>query len=242
MARIPWKIWSSPQSQQKSPRCTTWMQSQKWQNDLCSFPRQTIQYTVIQVYVPTRNAEESEVAQCYENLQELLELALKKDVHFIIGDWNAKVGSQEVPGLTSKFDLGVQNEAGQRLTVFPRECICHSKYPLLTTQETILHMAITGWAVPKSDWLYSLQPKMEKLYTVSKNESGSWLWLRSCTPYRVSLCLSLSLSVSLCLSLSLYIYIYIYIYIFIVIWSYLAIDFLFTSCILHKISDKPYTF
>ena len=76
---------------------------------------------VIQVYVPTRNVEESEVEQFYENLQDLLELTLKKDVHFIIGDWNAKVGSQEIPGLTGKFGLVVQNEAGQRLTEFFQE-------------------------------------------------------------------------------------------------------------------------
>ena len=83
--------------------------------------KQTIQYTVIQVYVPTRNVKESEVEQFYENLQDLLELTLKKDVHFIIGDWNAKVGSQEIPGLTGKFGLVVQNEAGQRLTEFFQE-------------------------------------------------------------------------------------------------------------------------
>ena len=68
--------------------------------------KQTIQYTVIQVYVPTRNVEESEVEQFYENLQDLLELTLKKDVHFIIGDWNAKVGSQEISGVIGKFGLG----------------------------------------------------------------------------------------------------------------------------------------
>ena len=67
------------------------MQSQKWQNDLCSFPRQTIQYTVIQVYAPTSNAEEAEVEWFYENLQDLLELTPKKDVLFIIGDWNANL-------------------------------------------------------------------------------------------------------------------------------------------------------
>ena len=71
--------------------------------------------TVIQVYAPTRNAEEAEVERFYEDLQDLLELTAKKDVFFIIGDWNAKVGSQETPGLTGKFGLGVQNEAGQRL-------------------------------------------------------------------------------------------------------------------------------
>ena len=90
------------------------MQSQKRQNDLCSFPRQTIQYTVIQVYAPTSNAEEAEVERFYEVLQDLLELTPKKDVLFIIGGCNAKVGSQ-TPGVTGKFGLGIRNEAGQRL-------------------------------------------------------------------------------------------------------------------------------
>ena len=71
--------------------------------------------TVIQVYAPTSNAEEAEVEWFYEDLQNLLELTPKKDVLFIIRDWNAKVGSQEIPGITSKFGLGVQNKAGQRL-------------------------------------------------------------------------------------------------------------------------------
>ena len=77
--------------------------------------------TVIQVYAPTSNAEEAEVEQFYEDLQDLLELTSKKDVLFIIGEWSAKVGSQETPGLTGKFGLGMQNEAGQRLTEFWRE-------------------------------------------------------------------------------------------------------------------------
>ena len=67
--------------------------------------------------------------------------------------------------------------------VLPRERTGHSKHPLPTTQEKTLHMDITRWSTLKSDWLYSLQPKMEKLYTVSKNKTGSWLWLRSWTPY-----------------------------------------------------------
>ena len=74
--------------------------------------------TVIQVYAPTSNAEEAEVEQFYEDLQDLLKLTPKKDVLFIIGDWNAKVGSQEIPEVAGKFGLGVQNEAGQRLTEF----------------------------------------------------------------------------------------------------------------------------
>ena len=77
--------------------------------------------TVIQVYAPTNNSEEAEVEQFYEDLQDLLELTPKKGVLFIIGDWNAKVGSQEITGVTGKTGLGVQNEAGQRLTEFCRE-------------------------------------------------------------------------------------------------------------------------
>ena len=74
--------------------------------------------TVIQVYAPTRNAEEAEVERFYEDLQDLLELTPQKDVLFILGDWNAKVGSQETPGVTGKFGLGMWNEAGQRLIEF----------------------------------------------------------------------------------------------------------------------------
>ena len=78
-------------------------------------------FTIIQVYAPTSNAEEAEVQRFYEDLQDLLELTPKKDVLFIIGDWNAKVGSREIPGVTGKFGLGMRNEAGQRLTEFSQE-------------------------------------------------------------------------------------------------------------------------
>ena len=77
--------------------------------------------TVIQVYAPTSNAEEAEVEWFYEDLKDLLELTLKKEVLFITGDWDAKVGSQETPGVTGKFGLGIWNEAGQRLTEFCQE-------------------------------------------------------------------------------------------------------------------------
>ena len=77
--------------------------------------------TVIQVYAPTSNAEEAEVEQFYEDLQYLLELTHKKDVLFLIGDWNTKIGSQEIPGVTGKFGLGVEKEAGQRLIEFGQE-------------------------------------------------------------------------------------------------------------------------
>ena len=85
------------------------------------FQGKTFDITVIQVYAPTSNAEEAEVECFYEHLQDLLELTPKKDVLFIIGDWNAKVGSQEIPRVTGKFGLGVQNEAGQRVTEFFHE-------------------------------------------------------------------------------------------------------------------------
>ena len=107
--------------------------------------------TVIQLYAPASNAEGAEVEQFYKYLQGLLELTPKKDILFIIGDWNAKVGSQEIPGITGKFGLGVQNEAGQRLRVFPREYTGHSKHPLPTTREKTLHVDITRWSISKSN-------------------------------------------------------------------------------------------
>ena len=97
------------------------------QNDrmisLC-FQSKPFNITVIQAYAPTSNAEEAEVEWFYEDLQDLWELTPKKDVLFIIGDWNAKVGSQETPGVTGKFGLGMQNEAGQRLIEFCQEMHC----------------------------------------------------------------------------------------------------------------------
>ena len=95
--------------------------------------------TVIQVYAPASNAEEGEVERFYEDLQDLLELTPQKDVLFILGDWNAKVGSQETPGVTGIFGIRVQNEAGQRLIEFCQvrcyERTGHSKYPLPIKQD-----------------------------------------------------------------------------------------------------------
>ena len=105
-----------PLSQQKTPKCL--VQSQKWQNNLC-FQGKPFSITVIQAYAPTSNAEEAQ--WLYEDLQDLLELTPKKGVLFIIGAWSAKVGSQEILGVTGKFGIGVQNEAGQRLTEFCQE-------------------------------------------------------------------------------------------------------------------------
>ena len=99
--------------------------------------------SVIQVYAPTSNTEEAEVEWFNEDLQDLLELTPKTDVIFIIGDWNAKVGSKKIPRVTGKFGLEVRNEAGENNRVLPRECSGHSKHPLPRTQEKTLHMDIT---------------------------------------------------------------------------------------------------
>ena len=107
--------------------------------------------TVIQVYTPTSNTEEAEVERFYEDLQDLLELTPKKDVLFIIGDWNAKVGSQETPGVTGKFGLGIQNKAGQRLIEFRQENALVIKNTIFQQHEKTLHMDITRWSTPKSD-------------------------------------------------------------------------------------------
>ena len=132
--------------------------------------------TVIQVYAPTSNAEEAEVERFNEDLQDFLELTPKKDVLFIIGDWNVKVASQEIPGITGKFGLGVQNEAGQRLVEFCQE-------NTLVIANTLFQQhkrRPCTWTSPVghywNHWLYSLKPKLEKLYTVSKNKTRSWLW------------------------------------------------------------------
>ena len=146
------------------------------------FQNKSFNIMVIQVYASTSNAEEAEVEWFYEDLQDLLELTPKKDVLFIIGDWNAKVGSQETHGVAGRFGLGIWNEAGQRIIEFCQENALVIAN-ILFQQHKTLHMDINRWSTSKPDWLYSLQPKMEKLYTVNKNKTRSWLWLRSWTPY-----------------------------------------------------------
>ena len=107
--------------------------------------------TVIQAYVLTSNAEEAEVEWFYEDLQDLLELTPLKNVLFIMGDWNSKVGSEEIPGVTGKFGLGVQNEAGKRLTEFCKKNTLVIKNTLFQQHKRRLHMNITQWSTPKSD-------------------------------------------------------------------------------------------
>ena len=107
--------------------------------------------TVIQVYAPTSNTEEAEVEWFYEDPQDLLELTPKKDILFIIGNWNAKVGSQETPGVTGKFGLGIWNEAGQRLIEFCQENTLVIRNILFQQHKRRLHMDITRWSTLKSD-------------------------------------------------------------------------------------------
>ena len=109
------------------------------------FQGKPFRITVIQVYAPTSNTEEAEVERFYEDLQDLLELIPPKDVLFIIGDWNAKVGSQETSGVTGKFGLGMQNEAGQRLIEFCQE-------NALVTANTLFHQhkrRLYTWTSPE---------------------------------------------------------------------------------------------
>ena len=132
--------------------------------------------TVIQVYAPISNAEKAEVEWFYEDLQDLVELTPQKDVLFIIGDWNAKAESQEILGVRGKFGFGVQDKAGQRLTEFCQENTLVIANTLFQQHKRTLYMGTSP--DDQSDCLYSLQPKMEKFYTVSKNKTRSRLWLR----------------------------------------------------------------
>ena len=129
--------------------------------------------TVIQVYALTSNAEEAEVIRFYEDLQDLPELTPRKDVLFIIQYWNAKVGSQEIPGVTDRFGLGVQNEAGQRLKEFCQENALVIANLLFQQHRSRLYT----WTSPDGQYRnqvdYMLLPKMEKLYTVSKSKTRS---------------------------------------------------------------------
>ena len=160
----------------KESECSTWMQSQKQQNDLCSFPSKPFNITVIQVYAPTSNAEEAEVEWFYEDLWDLLELTPKKDVLFIIGDWNAKVGSQETPGVTRKFGLGVQKEAGQRLIGFCQENALVIANTLLQQRKKKLYT----WTSPEGqhrnqiDYILCSQRWRSSIQLENPMDGGSW--------------------------------------------------------------------
>ena len=134
--------------------------------------------TVIHAYAPTSSAEE----RFYEDLQDLLELTPKKDVLFIIGDWNAKVGSQETLGVTGRFGLGVRNEAGQRLIEFCQEnALVIANTFFQHTREDITthgHHQMVNTEINLIIF-FAAKDGEKKLYTVSKNKTRSRLWLRS---------------------------------------------------------------
>ena len=115
------------------------------------FQGKPLNITIIQVYALTSNSEEADVEWFYEDLQELLELTPKTDVLFIIGDRNAKVGIQETPGVTGKFGLEIQNEAGKRLIECCQENALVIANTLFQQQDKTVHMDITRWSTPKSD-------------------------------------------------------------------------------------------
>ena len=149
-------------------------------------PRQTIQHHSNPSHALITNAKEAEVKQFYEDLQDLLELTPKKDILFSIGNWNAKVGSQETPGVTGKFGLGVQNDGGQRLIDFCQENTLviantvfqqHKRRLYTWTSSDGQYWNQTDYILCSQRWKSSIQNK------VSKNKTRSWLWLRSWTPY-----------------------------------------------------------
>ena len=143
-----------------------------------SFPRQTIQYHSNPSLCPNQKHWRSWSWMVLWRPRRPSRTNAPQNVLFITGDWNAKVGSQEIPGLTGKLGVGVQNEAGQRLTEFCQENTLVITNSLFQQHKRRLPMHITRWSILKSDWFCSLQPKME-CYTVSKNKTGSWVWLRS---------------------------------------------------------------
>ena len=149
-----------------------------------SFQGKPFNIMVIQVYAPTSNTEEDGVERFYENLQDLLELTPKKrcPFHYRGLEWKSRK-SRNTWSNRQILPWSIEWSRAKANRVLPGECTGHSKHTFPTTQEKILHMDITRWSTPKSDWLYSLQPKKEKHYTVAKNKTGSWLWHWSWTPY-----------------------------------------------------------
>ena len=158
------------------------MQSQNNRMISIHFQAKPFNITVFQAYVPNINTEEAEVEQFYEDLTSRTNTRKRCPLHHrelecksrkSRDTWN----NREIWPWSTKWNRAKTDR------VLPRDHGGHSKQSFPATQEMSLHMDITRWSTPKSDWLYSLQPKMEKLYTVSKNKTRSWLWLRSWIPY-----------------------------------------------------------
>ena len=149
-----------------------------------NFQGKPFSITAIQVYALTSNTEKAKVEWFYEDLQDLLELTPPKrcSFHYRVVEYKSRK-SRNTWSNRKIWPWSTEWSKTKANRVFLGEHTGHSKHPFLTTQEKTLHMDITRWSTLKPDWLYSLQPKIEKLYTVNKNKTRSWLWLRSWTPY-----------------------------------------------------------
>jgi len=175
------EIGESPHNQQKSLKCNTWVQPQKWQNDLNSFPRQAIQHH--------SNSSLCLYHWCWRSWSVLWRPGrpprtnTKQDVLLITGDCNAKVGSQEIPGVTDKFYLGEQNEAGERLT----ELWWENALVIVNTLFQQHKRQLYTWTSPTGQYEnqvdYIVDEAGEAVYTVTKNNTWSWLWHRSSAPH-----------------------------------------------------------
>ena len=158
-----------------------WMQFQKQQKDICSFPRQTIQYHNNPILCPNQQCWRSRI---WKFLWRPSRTNTKKRCPFHYRGLECKSRKSRNTWTNGKiWPCSTVWSRAKSNRVLPRKCIGHSKHFLPAIQEKTLHMDITRWSTPKSDWLYSLQSKMDKLYTVGKNKTRSWLWLRSWTPY-----------------------------------------------------------
>ena len=160
---------------------STWVQSQKQQN-LNSLPKQTVQHHSNPSLRPNHWCWRSLSWQVLWRSTSPSRTNTKKDTLFIKGDWNTKVGSKETQKNRQVWPWSTKCSRSEANRVLSRKHAAHSKHSF-PTQETIVHMDITRWSILKSDSSCSLQPKMKKLYIVSENKTGSWLWLRSWTPY-----------------------------------------------------------
>ena len=166
----------------KSPKCSTWVQPQKWQNDLSLFSRHTIQHH--------RNSSLCPYYQCQRSWS-VLQRARRPprtntnkrcSIHY----WGLGCKSRKSRETWSNRQLWPWRTKwswAEANWILPRERTGHSKHPFSTTQEMTLHMDITKWSIQKSDWLHPLKPRMEKLYIATKNKTWSWLWLRSLAPH-----------------------------------------------------------
>ena len=168
----------------KSPKCSIWVQSQKQQNNLCLFPRQTIQYHSTPVYAWTTNAKVAEAEWFCEDrpTRPSRTNTQKRCAFHQRGPESESRKSRDTWSNRQVWPWCKTWSRAKANRALPREHTCQSKHPFPRTPEKTLHMDITRWTLPKSGWLYSLQPEMEKLYIVRKSKTGNWLWLRPWTP------------------------------------------------------------